>query len=99
MSMIAGLHQKLKEEREKKGFSQKQISSIIGISASMISSYESGQRTPSILVLAKYAQALSVSTDYLIGIKTEIEEHNLLDLSDLSKKEKEAVRALVDALK
>ena len=46
--MVNGLGQRLQKQRILRNLSQKEVSSSIGISASVISNYESGERTPSV---------------------------------------------------
>ena len=48
---------------------QKDLADRIGVSKSIISSYESGIRYPSYDVLVKMARIFHVSTDYILGIE------------------------------
>lgn len=45
--MIKGLPEKLKEQREKYHYSQKYVADQLHVSPSIISGYETGERTPS----------------------------------------------------
>ena len=49
--MINGLPEKLQQLRAKYGYSQKQVADKINVSTSVISGYETGERTPSTDVL------------------------------------------------
>lgn len=49
--MIQGLPEKLKDLREKRKLSQKSVAKRLNMSPSIISSYETGERTPSVEVL------------------------------------------------
>ena len=70
--MIKDLGQRLQEQRILKNLSQKQVATSIGVSASVISNYESGERTPSVEILISLARLYHCSTDYLLGLdKTE----------------------------
>jgi transcriptional regulator with XRE-family HTH domain len=69
---------KIKEEREKAGWTQTELAKRAGITPSALSQIESGERYPSTLVLSKLARALSVSMDYLVGEKQEDELHSML---------------------
>lgn len=70
--MIKDLGQRLQEQRTLRNLSQKQVATNIGVSASVISNYESGERTPSIENLMALARLYHCSTDYLLGLdKTE----------------------------
>ena len=70
--MIKDLGQRLQEQRILKNLSQKQVATSIGVSASVISNYESGERVPSLEVLVSLARLYHCSADYLLGLdKTE----------------------------
>lgn len=58
---------KLKELRKEKGFTQKELGEIIGISEVMIGQYERGVRTPKIEMREKIANALGVSLNYFLS--------------------------------
>jgi transcriptional regulator with XRE-family HTH domain len=53
--------------------SQLEISKLIGCAVSLISMYESEEKTPSTEKLQALAELFEVSTDYLLGIDLEIE--------------------------
>ena len=62
--MIQGLPERLKVLRIQSGYSQKKAAEIAGISASILSGYESGEKTPSlqkILILANLYHLIDVS--------------------------------------
>ncbi len=65
--MIANLPEKLRSLREKFGYSQKQVAQMLGVSASIISCYESGERTPSTEAILSLAYLFRCSTDFLLG--------------------------------
>ena len=58
---------RIRSLREDNGFTQKELSLMIGLTPKMISFYENNQRTPPIDVLAKIAKIFNVTVDYLIG--------------------------------
>ncbi len=58
---------RLRESREKKGMTQKDLSNKSGISLSQISHYERGRYFPGGSVLVFFAIALDVSIDWLLG--------------------------------
>lgn len=64
--MIYGLSERLIEKRRTSGLSQKQVAEMIGISQTMISQYERGERNPSLEVLVKLAVVYRCSIDYLL---------------------------------
>lgn len=69
--MVQNLGERLKIARIRKGLSQEQVANIVGKKVGTISSYETGNVTPSVEILMKLAAAYSVSTDYLLGIEKE----------------------------
>lgn len=59
--------ERLRQIRKERGETQDEFAAIIGTSKQVLSRYESGQRIPKISLAEKYAQALNVSVDYLMG--------------------------------
>lgn len=58
---------RLKELRESKGLTQKEVAEIIGYSEISYGRYENGKREPDISTLCKLAEYFNVTVDYLIG--------------------------------
>ena len=52
--------------RVDKGWSQAELAKRIGVSTSAVGMYEQGRREPSIALVVCLAQALDVTTDYLL---------------------------------
>lgn len=67
--MINGLGERLEQTRINLRLSQKEVAAAIGASASVISNYESGERTPSVENLMALANLYKCSTDYLLGLE------------------------------
>lgn len=65
--MIRGLPDRLKRLRIEAGLSQKEIANLLQVSPSIISSYETGERTPSLENLLMLSNVFKCSTDYLLG--------------------------------
>lgn len=59
--------QRLRAEREKRGWSQVELGEAAGLQGSAISHFETGRREPSFDNLRALADALKVSTDFLMG--------------------------------
>ena len=93
--MISILAKRLQELRLKNNLSQLQMAQRTNLSPSVISSYETGARTPSLENLITIATTFRVSTDYLLGL----EHSGVLDTDGLSEEEAEAVCTLLFALK
>ena len=66
MKIILG--QRLKELREEKGLTQKQLAEQLGINSVTYLHYEKSQREPPLSLLAEIARFYSVSVDYLLGL-------------------------------
>lgn len=96
--MIYGLPQKLKALRLKYRLSQKQVSDRIGVSPSIISGYETGERTPSTEVLLALSHLYRCSTDYLLG-KNENASNNTISLDGMTEQQIKALRLLIDSIK
>lgn len=60
--------ERLKELRQEKNLSTRALAQAIGVSNSVISKWEKGQRTPTIDNLYNLAVFFGVSADYLIGL-------------------------------
>ena len=58
---------RLRQIRKERGETQDEFAAIIETSKQVLSRYESGQRIPKISLAEKYAKALGVSVDYLMG--------------------------------
>ena len=82
---------KLRNERQ---LTQAQLAKRIGLSASIIALYETGERLPSLPSLIDIARVFGVSTDFLLGIDRFRE--NVLDVSGLRPEQVKAVSAVVD---
>jgi transcriptional regulator with XRE-family HTH domain len=60
--------EKLNTTRKLKGFTAQQMADLLGVAIRTYRYYESGRNLPSIYSLAKIANILEVSTDYLLGL-------------------------------
>lgn len=63
------LSEKLIELRREKGVSQMKMAQDLGVDPSTVAKYETGDRLPDVLMLAKIADYFEVTTDYLLGRK------------------------------
>jgi len=86
--------------RKKKGISQAELGKMTGTSGDVIGRYERGDISPSIEAVAKIADALEVSVDYLIGkTKMELDKDTMRrfeDISSLSQENKNFVLNMID---
>ena len=67
MKIILG--QRLKELREEKGLTQKEIAEKFQIHSVTYLHYEKAQREPPLSLLADFAVFFGVSVDYLLGLE------------------------------
>ena len=65
MTVIA---ERLKAVINKRGISQQFLAEQIGVTKATMSRYINGSRTPKGNIISKLADALNVSTDYLLGV-------------------------------
>lgn len=96
--MIKDLPEKLKLLRVKYGYSQKQVADKVNISPSIISGYETGERTPSTDVLLSLSNIYNCSVDYLLG-KQNAEPPVIFDTEGLTNKQIQAIITLIDSMK
>ncbi|MBK8670724.1 MAG: helix-turn-helix transcriptional regulator [Saprospiraceae bacterium] len=86
--------------RKQKKLSQADLGKIIGTSGDVIGRYERGDITPSVDVVAKIADALDVSVDYIIGKTKLVIDKNTLNrieqISNLPDDKKSYVFNLID---
>ena len=75
--MINGLAERLKQQRTKCGLSQRAVAQKLQISPSIVSGYETGERTPSAEVLLALSYLYRCSTDYLLGRETAMPKQTL----------------------
>ena len=67
-SMKILLGKRLKELREERGLTQKQLAEQLNLHSVTYLHYEKDQREPPLAILAQMAKFFDVSTDYLLGL-------------------------------
>lgn len=95
--MINGLGERLQEQRQLKNLSQKEVGNAINVSASIVSNYEKGERTPSLEVLMALARLYQCSTDYLLGFE-KMEKDQFLDISMLNDEQQKLLQHFLYSL-
>ena len=96
--MIKTLSNRLKELRTANGYSQKEVAHRLGISPSIISGYETGERTPSAENLLALSYLYKCSTDYLLG-KINDKPAIILDTDGLSSEQIHVLNSLIHVMK
>lgn len=83
---------RIKEIRNQRGLTQKELAHRINKSKSAICGYETNAQMPPLDVLASIASVLNVSLDYLAGF----EDANLISTRNLSVEQKKILGLLLD---
>ena len=87
--------QRLKQLRRDRHLTQAQGAKRIGVTAAMVSSYETDIRLPSYEVMVRLADLFGVTVDYLLCRQ----DKRFLDISDWSEEEAALVCGMVELLK
>ena len=87
--------QRIKQLRKDKHMTQAQVAARIGVTASMVSSYETDIRLPSYEVMVQIADLFGVTVDYLLCRQ----DKRFLDISELNDEEAAVVCSMVELLK
>ena len=99
--MSKDLGNRIAEMLSKRGITQKELASTIGVTEAVISRYVSGERDPKPETIANIATALRTTSDYLLGIENEEFDHTRIrriiarNASQMTQREK---KDLIDAL-
>lgn len=64
---MATFGQRLRELRNRRNLSQRELADMIGVSKSSVNMYERDEREPGFKTLGRIADLFGVSTDYLLG--------------------------------
>lgn len=103
----AAFGKRLAAARQAKNLTKEKLGKIVSVHHSQIGRYERGDASPSAEVLKKMANALNVSSDYLMnGTTQDLAAENIQDkvlinqfnrISELSQENKTVVSKLIDA--
>ncbi len=106
--MIVSVSARIKKRRYKLGMTQTQLAKAAKLTPAAISQFESGARKPAFDTLSSLADALRVTTDYLLGKKEHGYDDLLADpkvsimfrgIMELSEKDKESMLEFYQFLK
>ena len=84
--------QRISRARRHLNINQKELAQKANITEASLSRYENGIREPKSAVLTRLAEALEVSTDYLLGLS---EDRNYDD-SDISNKSEKDIKVILE---
>ena len=96
--MIKDLSTKLKELRMSQSLSQANVAKKLEISPSIVSGYETGERTPSTENLLALSYLYKCSTDYLLG-KSSDKPSVVLDTDGLTLEQIQALQTLIKTMR
>ena len=96
--MIKNLSVRLKELRMSQNLSQADVAKKLEISPSIVSGYETGERTPSTENLLALSYLYKCSTDYLLG-KSNDKPLVVLDTDGLTCEQIEVLKDLIKVMK
>lgn len=65
--MVLGIGERLKHLRMDNNYSQRDVARLLDISTSLVSAYETGERTPPVDKLVGLADLYHTTTDYILG--------------------------------
>lgn len=95
--MINSLGEKLKSARVNRNLTRKQVAELVGVTASVIGHYETGERMPSVPILLKLATQYKVSLDYLLDHT--VISNNTLSLDGLTDKQINVLKQTADCFR
>lgn len=84
----------MRDLRNQKGLSQSQLAKQVGVTASTIALYETGDRLPSLQRLIDLSRALGVTTDFLLGLSRQ--KDYFLDVSGLSPSQVASLEQIIE---
>ena len=96
--MINGLPQRLKELRTQMGLSQRAVAKQLDLSPSIISGYETGERTPSAEIILALSYLYRCSTDYLLGKEKE-QGAVIFNTNGLTHEQIKSIAMLIDTIR
>ena len=91
---MVNLGERLRILRTEKRLTQTAVSQRIGVTKSMISSYELEQRQPSYDILIKLAAFFGTTTDYLLGV----EKERVISVKGLNDREIDVLTGMIEIL-
>lgn len=91
---------RLKDLRERYHLSQNDVAKILKVSPSLISSYERGERMPSVQKLSSLADIYHTTTDFLLCRSNNSCDRELyISVDGLTAKQIKLLRELIDTMK
>ena len=83
---------KIRELRERAGYSQSELARRLSVTRSSVNAWESGRSAPTAVYIVELAKLFRVTSDYLLDLETS----STLNLSGLTEEELRLVYSLLD---
>lgn len=90
---------RLKELREKCHLSQNDVAKLLRVSPALISSYERGERTPSLQKLSSLADIYHTTTDYILCRSHSNDKTPYISVEGLTSKQINVLNELINVMK
>ena len=85
---------RLKELRENKNLTQKEVAHLVGVSRTSINNYESGDQNPMLDTLVRMVKVYGTSTDYILGL----DNRKCIYLDGFTEKQQEIIIDFIDKI-
>lgn len=86
-----GIGNRIKEKRIEKRFKQTELAKLVNVSSQVISNWERGYTDPSHDDVARLADALECSTDYLLGRTDKVDSDRSSEATKLTDKDEKDI--------
>lgn len=90
-----GIDKKIRELRIKRGLQQTELAEMLGVSKSVVSSYENAVHLPPYDILVRLSNIFGVSCDYLL----DNENYSSISVAGLTETQIQAVESIVNELR
>lgn len=88
-------YERIKELRNSLGINQVEFGKKLGVTKQCVSNWENGSIQPSVDMLIKICKAFSISSDYLIGLNSEL----TVDVSGLNSEQIILIQNIINNIK
>lgn len=93
--MDYNLCQRISELRNRFGITQSELAKRLGVTRSSVNAWELGFATPQLKHVVEMSKIFGTTVDGILNVSPKV----IVDISDLSEKEQQAVFSIVDCLK
>lgn len=93
--MIYNLCQRISELRTQFGITQSELAKRLDVTRSSVNAWELGFATPQLKHIVEMSKIFGTTVDGILNTSSQV----IVDISDLSEKEQQAVYSIVDCLK